>query len=505
MSRVVPDWPCTSMKPGLTTLPAASITAVARRRGQIADRDDAIAVDPDVGPARRRTAAVEHLAAADEQVELRRRRTTAGQGRRQPTTIASRCVRSSASRRLALPSMPTARADYTAPRRRRGHACRLPPPARSRSAPPASSTSTSMRASARSSQRAGSHDAARPAARDSRRRSALGDVWVKDETSRFGLPAFKSLGVEFAVHALGRRAASSRGGRRWSAPAPAITAGRWRAPRARPACARDDLPRRATSPTRASPPSPRKAPQSFASLAPTTTPCAARRRMPRPPADWSCPTRRGTATHDDPARHHARLHPADGRGRGAWAGDGPPDVMHRAGRRRRTARRGGELVGVDLRASTGRGSSAVEPDPRGLRASVGARGPADRDRRPLTTVMAGPSLRRGLAAGVRRPCAAGRRLPRHRRRLDLRRRCAGWRIRAAATRRWRSAPRVPPASAALARPAARTPRWRASARLGLTPTSRVLGHRHRRRHRTGPVAGDDEQRNPRESPRAASR
>ena len=33
----------------------------------------------------------------------------------------------------------------------------------------------------------------------------LGALWLKDETSRFGLPAFKSVGVEFAVHALGAR------------------------------------------------------------------------------------------------------------------------------------------------------------------------------------------------------------------------------------------------------------------------------------------------------------
>jgi diaminopropionate ammonia-lyase len=33
----------------------------------------------------------------------------------------------------------------------------------------------------------------------------LGGLLVKDETSRFGLPAFKSVGVEFAVHALGSR------------------------------------------------------------------------------------------------------------------------------------------------------------------------------------------------------------------------------------------------------------------------------------------------------------
>lgn len=38
-------------------------------------------------------------------------------------------------------------------------------------------------------------------------RLGLGGVWVKNETARFGLPAFKSLGVEFAVHALGARGA----------------------------------------------------------------------------------------------------------------------------------------------------------------------------------------------------------------------------------------------------------------------------------------------------------
>ena len=72
-SSVVPDWPCTSMKPGLTTRPVASITVAAVRRGQVAERDDAIAVDADVGSARRRAAAVEHLPAAHEQIELRGR------------------------------------------------------------------------------------------------------------------------------------------------------------------------------------------------------------------------------------------------------------------------------------------------------------------------------------------------------------------------------------------------------------------------------------------------
>ena len=32
-----------------------------------------------------------------------------------------------------------------------------------------------------------------------------GALWLKDETARFGLPAFKSLGVEFAVHRLAER------------------------------------------------------------------------------------------------------------------------------------------------------------------------------------------------------------------------------------------------------------------------------------------------------------
>ena len=36
-------------------------------------------------------------------------------------------------------------------------------------------------------------------------RLGLGSVWVKDETARFGLPAFKSLGVEFAVDGLRTR------------------------------------------------------------------------------------------------------------------------------------------------------------------------------------------------------------------------------------------------------------------------------------------------------------
>ena len=33
----------------------------------------------------------------------------------------------------------------------------------------------------------------------------VGALWLKDETARFGLPAFKSLGVEFAVHRLAER------------------------------------------------------------------------------------------------------------------------------------------------------------------------------------------------------------------------------------------------------------------------------------------------------------
>lgn len=39
----------------------------------------------------------------------------------------------------------------------------------------------------------------------------LGAVWVKDETRRFDLPAFKSLGVEFAVEALRRRGGLATG------------------------------------------------------------------------------------------------------------------------------------------------------------------------------------------------------------------------------------------------------------------------------------------------------
>lgn len=39
----------------------------------------------------------------------------------------------------------------------------------------------------------------------------LGAVWIKDETRRFALPAFKSLGVEFAVEALRRRGGLASG------------------------------------------------------------------------------------------------------------------------------------------------------------------------------------------------------------------------------------------------------------------------------------------------------
>lgn len=39
------------------------------------------------------------------------------------------------------------------------------------------------------------------------RQIGIGALWIKDETSRFGLPAFKSLGVEYAVDALRSRGA----------------------------------------------------------------------------------------------------------------------------------------------------------------------------------------------------------------------------------------------------------------------------------------------------------
>ena len=61
-----------------------------------------------------------------------------------------------------------------------------------------------MPASARSSQRAGSPTPLvdLPGLADA---LGVGALWLKDETSRFGLPAFKSVGVEFAVHALAAR------------------------------------------------------------------------------------------------------------------------------------------------------------------------------------------------------------------------------------------------------------------------------------------------------------
>ena len=77
-----PDCPCVSMKPGATTRPVASSGRGRRTRGEVADGRDAVALDADVGTHRRRARAVEHQAAADDQVELRRRRPAARQERR---------------------------------------------------------------------------------------------------------------------------------------------------------------------------------------------------------------------------------------------------------------------------------------------------------------------------------------------------------------------------------------------------------------------------------------
>ena len=59
-------WVWTSMKPGATTSPAASIASRASDLRDRADRGDATGLDGDVGAARRRAGAVDDLAAGDQ-------------------------------------------------------------------------------------------------------------------------------------------------------------------------------------------------------------------------------------------------------------------------------------------------------------------------------------------------------------------------------------------------------------------------------------------------------
>ena len=157
----------------------------------------------------------------------------------------------------------------------------------------------------------------------------------------------------------------------------------------------------------------------------------------------------------------------------SMGGHRSPRPAGRAGRRRRTAGRRGQLVGVDLRgrAAAARGRRAAAG---GLRAGLGAGRTADDGRRAADHGDGRPALRRGLAAGLRRARAAGRRLSRRRGPLDPRRDASAGARRRAATRRWRSAPRVrpvwPPCSPSTEDPALAG----VGAALGLAPTSRVF-------------------------------
>ena len=67
------SWVCTSMKPGATQSPATSISCRPLPRGNGADRRDAVAGDRDIGACRRRAGAVEHTAAAQDQIIGRHR------------------------------------------------------------------------------------------------------------------------------------------------------------------------------------------------------------------------------------------------------------------------------------------------------------------------------------------------------------------------------------------------------------------------------------------------
>ena len=68
-----PACECTSMKPGVTTRPAASMVSGRRRRAERADRLDAIAGDADIGADPRIAVAVDDMGVANQQVEPLRR------------------------------------------------------------------------------------------------------------------------------------------------------------------------------------------------------------------------------------------------------------------------------------------------------------------------------------------------------------------------------------------------------------------------------------------------
>ena len=77
-----------SMKPGVTTLPAASISVL--RLGHLADGDDAPVADADVGSRGLGAGAVDDEAVADREVDAHRRRPQLARSprrRRRPSAI----------------------------------------------------------------------------------------------------------------------------------------------------------------------------------------------------------------------------------------------------------------------------------------------------------------------------------------------------------------------------------------------------------------------------------
>ena len=203
-----------------------------------------------------------------------------------------------------------------------------------------------------------------------------GALWLKDETARFGLPAFKSLGVEFAVHRLAER--GELAGVTTLVCASAGNHGRAVARAARSAGLAATIfldagvaAARVAAIAGEGADIVRVDRQLRRRRARRRRPC---RRHRRPGG-----LRHGVGRlHPHSARHHARLHAADGRGRGGMGRRRPARRAPRPGRRRWTAGRRRQLVGVDLRSRRGRASWPWSR--RWRRASRPRRGPGARRR-----------------------------------------------------------------------------------------------------------------------------
>ena len=68
--RARSSWVWTSMKPGATTLPAASITVWPGSGATAAEGDDAVAAEADVGCEGGAAGAVDHLGVADDDLDV---------------------------------------------------------------------------------------------------------------------------------------------------------------------------------------------------------------------------------------------------------------------------------------------------------------------------------------------------------------------------------------------------------------------------------------------------